>query len=319
MIPGTALIATVFQEGQGIRRWLDALAAQTVAPEEIVIVDGESTDDTLAQIAGYPWPAGFPKPRIVVQRCNIAAGRNLAVRSTAQPLIISSDAGSLPETRWLEKMTAPLARDPGIDVVGGRSVYLLLNDFQQRLAPYLGSPVKETSDNVMPSSRCIAFRREAWEAVGGYPEWLTLTAEDALFNHNLRAAGLRFYYEPEAVVAWEARPDLESFLKMIHQYGFGWAEARFDASQHWRWMVTVLLPPLILFSRNPLRDALFRYRRNWAGSSGWIMGALFGHRPPPGWVKRNGVLLSPQTVRFLQQKSARSAHSSGTTADLPAK
>jgi succinoglycan biosynthesis protein ExoA len=28
--------------------------------------------------------------------------------------------------------------------------------------------------------RCSAFRRKAWELVGGYPEWL-YTAEDSLF------------------------------------------------------------------------------------------------------------------------------------------
>ena len=33
MISCTALIATVYQEGPHIRRWLDALAAQTAAPE----------------------------------------------------------------------------------------------------------------------------------------------------------------------------------------------------------------------------------------------------------------------------------------------
>lgn len=302
MIAGTTLIATVYQEGGGVRSWLDALAKQTAAPEEFLIVDGGSTDDTVAQITNYRWPGGFPQPRIIVQRCNIAAGRNLAIRNTAQPIIISTDAGSLPEPAWLEKMTTPLINDPAISVVGGESTCVLRNAFQQGIARYLGA-APTTSETVMPSSRCIAFRREAWAAVGGYPEWLTLTAEDSLFNCNLRATGLRFHYAPEAIVAWEVRSTLKAYLKMVYHYGYGWAEAQLEPRQHLSWLATVLCPPLIFLSRNPIRDAPFRFRRNLAGVAGWFMGAVFGHRPPPGWAKRDGVLLSPETLRFLEKKS----------------
>lgn len=302
MIPGTALIATVYQEGVGIGRWLEALAAQTCAPEEFIVVDGASADDTVLQITTFPWPKGFPTPRVIVERCNIAAGRNIAIRNTGQPMIISTDAGSLPEPTWLEKIAAPMIHDPGVAVVAGETTFLLRDDFRKRLAPYLGSP-PATSETVMPSSRCIAFRREAWAAVGGYPEWLTLTAEDTLFNYNLRAAGFRFHYEPDAIVHWEVRATLEAFLRMIYGYGYGWAEARLWPAQYIPWLVTVLFPPALLFSRNALRDIPFRFRRNFAGASGWVMGVLFGRRPPKGWKMRDGVLLSPETVRFLREKS----------------
>ena len=36
----------------------------------------------------------------------------------------------------------------------------------------------------MPSSRSIAFRRTAYDAAGGYPEWLEV-GEDMYFDHRL--------------------------------------------------------------------------------------------------------------------------------------
>lgn len=300
MIPGTALIATVFQESSGIRRWLDALAAQTECPEEFVIVDGGSKDDTVAQIEGYVWTGSFPKPRVIVERCNIATGRNIAVRNCTAPIIVATDAGSLAHPQWFDKMTRPFAQDAGVSVVAGHSDYILRNAFQKRLSRYLGED-PPTSETVMPSSRCIAFRRTAWATVGGYPEWLTLTAEDTLFNYNLRAAGLRFCYQPAAIISWEVRPDLQSYLRMMYHYGFGWAEARLPPRIYLRYLISVIIVPVIFLSRNPLRDIPLRYLRNLAGSAGWLMGLAFGHQAPSGWKKIDGFMLSPESLRAAGQ------------------
>jgi glycosyltransferase involved in cell wall biosynthesis len=40
------VIATVLNEGENIRRLMESLAAQTLAPDEVVIVDGGSSDNT---------------------------------------------------------------------------------------------------------------------------------------------------------------------------------------------------------------------------------------------------------------------------------
>jgi glycosyltransferase involved in cell wall biosynthesis len=48
-----SVIVTVLNEGPAICRLLDSLAAQTRQPHEVVIVDGGSTDDTLATLQAY--------------------------------------------------------------------------------------------------------------------------------------------------------------------------------------------------------------------------------------------------------------------------
>jgi len=90
-----ALISTVFNEGASIARWINALRAQTVQPDEFVIADGGSKDRTVSLLKQGFEPVGFPKPRIIVQRCNIAEGRNLAIRNTASDVVVSLDAGSV--------------------------------------------------------------------------------------------------------------------------------------------------------------------------------------------------------------------------------
>jgi glycosyltransferase involved in cell wall biosynthesis len=291
-----ALIATVYNEGRSIDRWVAALRRQSVRPDEFVIVDAASTDDTVRRLREGFEGSDFPSVRLIVQPCNIAAGRNIAIRNTTADIVAVTDAGSIPDEHWLEEIVRPFSSRAEIGVVGGWCPVTTDTAFQQRIERYmLGEPLAEGSD-CSPSSRNVAFTRASWQAVGGYPEWLTLTAEDSLFNLNLHYAGIRFYHQPAAIVRWDGRSDLPGYLRMMYHYGFGSAEAGQAFHRYRDWALTTLVPPLILLSPHPLKDAGFRYRRNAAAAWGWIKGKLTGHKPPPGWKHVAGGWMSPETL-----------------------
>ena len=77
----------------------------------------------------------------------------------------------------------------------------------------------------LPSSRSVAFKKKCWELVSGYPEWL-YTAEDTIFDLNLKKIGCNFVFAPKSVVYWKTRQDLKSALKQYHLYGKGDGEGR---------------------------------------------------------------------------------------------
>jgi glycosyltransferase involved in cell wall biosynthesis len=103
--PRVAVIATVLNEGEAIRRLLDSLVAQTRRPAEVVIVDGGSRDNTVAEIAAYA--DRLPLRVLVEPGANISRGRNVAIAATTAEVIASVDAGVWLEPWWLEKLTAP--------------------------------------------------------------------------------------------------------------------------------------------------------------------------------------------------------------------
>jgi len=55
-----SVIATVKNEAQTVHRLLDSLAAQTRPPDEVIIVDGGSTDETVEVLEEYATGSALP-------------------------------------------------------------------------------------------------------------------------------------------------------------------------------------------------------------------------------------------------------------------
>jgi glycosyltransferase involved in cell wall biosynthesis len=228
-----SLIATVLNEAGNIRMWLESIQEQTHRPDEIVIVDGGSKDDTLAHIEEFRRTSHLPTKVISAPGVNIAMGRNLAVRATSFEIIACTDAGCLLHAGWLENMVAPFLADPRTEVVAGWTEGLVdgaIADSLERLfVPRRGNV---DLDHYLPSSRTIAFTKSAWAAVRGYPEWLMFAAEDTYFAMMLRNCCRRWVVAPEATTYWRMRPSLRSMCRQAYSYGFGDGEAAINASHY---------------------------------------------------------------------------------------
>ena len=100
-----SLIITVRNEAESLPRLLDSIAAQTRAPDEIVIVDGGSTDATLAVLRDAA--TRVPLKIISQPGANISQGRNIAIRAARGDIICATDAGVRLDSCWVEELTRP--------------------------------------------------------------------------------------------------------------------------------------------------------------------------------------------------------------------
>lgn len=231
--PTISLVATVLNEAASLDRLLASLAAQTRQPDEIVIVDGGSTDGTLAILDR--WRDHLP---LRVERragANISAGRNSGIAAAQGAIIAVTDAGVRLPPDWLAQLVAPFAEDrPGVSptVVAG----FFTPDPQTPFERAMGATVLPTLIDLdpatfLPSSRSIAFRRVAWQRAGGYPEWLDY-CEDLIFDLRLRANGEVVAFTPRAVAHFRPRGTLRAFWHQYFRYARGDGKAGLFARRH---------------------------------------------------------------------------------------
>jgi hypothetical protein len=95
------------------------------------------------------------------------------------------------------------------------------NDLQNKLKSiFIPSLSKFKSESFLPSSRSIAFKKECWEKVGGYPV-NSYTAEDTVFAMNLRKEYGDFLPNPDAIVYWYLPANMEELEYKVKQYAEG--------------------------------------------------------------------------------------------------
>ena len=218
------VIVTVRNESRSIDALLDSLLRGTRSPDEIVIADGGSTDGTVARLRARA--ATEPRLRVLETPGNRSVGRNAAIRAARNDVIACTDAGVEVEPVWLEEILRPFEKDPAVDVVAGFYRPVAGTPFERSAGVVSAPRLKEVDlERFLPSTRSVAFRREAWRKAGGFDEALAHN-EDTPFALALKKAGCRFAFAPAAIVGWRPRGDLGAFYRQHRRFGFGDGESR---------------------------------------------------------------------------------------------
>jgi len=308
-----SLILTVLNEGESIRGVLDSLAAQTRPPDEVVIADGGSHDDTVAILRRYAAAGRLPLRVIETPGANISEGRNAAIRLTTGEVIAATDAGVRCPPDWLEKLTAPFAGPGQVSAVAGFFRPDARNVFELAMGATVLPEARDVSPKTyLPSSRSVAYLKSAWEAVGGYPEWIDY-CEDVIFDLKLRRLVGAFVFAPEAVVYFRPRGSLRAFARQYYLYARGDGKASLFGRQHAvRYFTYLVVTPLLIFAALTVSPWL------------WLLGALAGlaylrlpfrrlwpHLAPLAWPDRLRAVLYVPVIRVVGDVAKMAGYPAG--------
>jgi glycosyltransferase involved in cell wall biosynthesis len=265
--PRFSLVVTTIGRAEGLPKLMASLAAQTLPPAELVVVD--QNDDQAAVAAGLAgdWP--FPVAHLHVPGVRGASrGRNIGAAQTGGDVLVYPDDDCWYPPDFLAK-AARLLSDPGLGFVCGRATDETGRTINGR---FEAQPHSVDRRNVWTTSIewLQILRREAVEAVGGYDEaigvgaatpWQSAEAQDLLLR--VLAAGARGHYDPDLVGHHAelpvARPDA-ALRRKLRRYARGMGHVlrkhRFGPGEAGKWLVRPLGGLAFALARLKLRQAL---------------------------------------------------------------
>lgn len=243
-------------------RWLpqllDALAAQTRQPDDVVIVDDRSGDGTA--VAAEAWKhehADFSARLVSGPGRGIATAVRAGVAALATDCVVRLDGHSRPASDYIERATS-LLQDVNVGIAGGVWVIepgaatrqaeaiavAMAHPLGSGGASYRSRSSTEPADVDTVPFGC--FRRSIWQDLGGLDEQLG-SNEDYEFNYRARQRGLRVVLDPQMRCEYFARTTIGALGKQYWRYG--WWKARMllkhPRSLRWRQSLPALLAPAL--------------------------------------------------------------------------
>lgn len=111
-----SVVIPVYNEEKYIKQCLEGLKAQEVAPDEIIIVDNNSTDKTIETARQ------FDVTIVKEAKQGISYARNAGFNAAKYDIIARTDADTIVPPDWIKKIRSNFESDP-IDALGGPLVY----------------------------------------------------------------------------------------------------------------------------------------------------------------------------------------------------
>jgi glycosyltransferase involved in cell wall biosynthesis len=218
-----SVAATVLNEVDDIDSLVESLMQQTLAPAEVIIVDGGSTDGTWERLE-----AAQSKHSTLVairdESCSlqhspgpIARGRNIGIAAASSDVIACADAGCTYHPDWLANLTAPISKGVSKYAVGGSYIDPAnATVWDIASAPFFGVKLNPDAPTKSCTARSMAFRKDLWQRVGGFPETVFL-GDDTVFDSKVRKLVTPAFPE-RAKAAYQPRHTFRSAVRQMVSY-----------------------------------------------------------------------------------------------------
>lgn len=194
-----------------LRRAVEALAAQSLSDFEAFIVDNGSTDGSLASLPDLDARFSLIEAG---ENLGFAAGNNLAALQARGEWIVTLNPDAFARPDWLANLKKAVTRNPYVTMLGSMQITAdrpetfdgtgdELSIFGVAYRAGYGNPVRSLTEDFPvfgPCAAAAAYRRDDFEAAGGFDERFFCYHEDVDLALKMRRLGGRAVQVHDAVV-----------------------------------------------------------------------------------------------------------------------
>ncbi len=188
-----------------VQKSIESIFMQTRKPDEVVVVDGNSSDATLDIVKKHPVKL------ITEPGLGFGHARNLGVKNASGDIVFFLDSDCYAEPNWIEN--ALLTFESDTEIVGVTGLTRLWNTesavarFLAHVGGRINMPTKRRFVRIAPTMN-LALKREAINDVGGFDETL-VRCEDTDLTYKITHTH-KILYDPNVVIWFKGSPNLRT-------------------------------------------------------------------------------------------------------------
>lgn len=201
-----SVVMPVYNEAANIISTLEALYSNTVLPDEVIVADGGSTDNTVQLIKER-----FPQATVINNpEKNAAAGRNEGIKKAQGDVIAFTDGDCIVDKHWIENISKAFSEHE-IDGLGGKVLIAPpINHIEEYWGNLAWKLIMNFGDEPYIVDRCTlndafvtancAYKRSLLVKVKGFNNWFANNAEDVDLCWRAIKSGGRLMYIPDVQI-----------------------------------------------------------------------------------------------------------------------
>lgn len=201
-----SVVMPVYNEAANIISTLEALYSNTVLPDEVIVADGGSTDNTVQLIKER-----FPQATVINNpEKNAAAGRNEGIKKAQGDVIAFTDGDCIVDKHWIENISKAFSENE-IDGLGGKVLIAPpINHIEEYWGNLAWKLIMNFGDEPYIVDRCTlndafvtancAYKRSLLVKVKGFNNWFANNAEDVDLCWRAIKSGARLMYIPDVQI-----------------------------------------------------------------------------------------------------------------------
>lgn len=209
-----SVVTAVFNRQQTVGDAIESVLSQSYSQVESIVIDGASTDGTLAVLEYY-------RPRLGVliseNDNGIYEALNKGIKHATGDVVGFLHADDLFENSMVLSKVASAFQDPAVDAVYGDLVYVKNNDIEQVIRYWKSGlyDMDAISHGWMPPHPTFYVRRAVYDRLGAFDTRYRIAADYDTVLRFLAVAKIRVAYIPEVLVRMRAGGISNRSLKTI--------------------------------------------------------------------------------------------------------
>lgn len=282
---GISVVIPALNEEQALPGLLTALLNQTRLPDEIIVVDAESTDGTAKVVREWKQDK-VPIHCLKGRRGGCAIGRNIGIKAAANDWIVLLDCGMEPIPTWLASLEETQRRSEA-PAVFAKCRYIPMTRFQKALCAVAWG------ERLVPVVPCSLIHQSVFETIGLFREDLEAVEDREWTKRFLRRYGNRCIMQEAVTPHLDIPDDLKSVYGKWFRYSYCAVRADVLHGQQAAYLLGIPLSlAVLIYSWQAALGLLFLY--------GWVRSIWLPLRrgTPLAWLAKPANFSRVLTIAF---------------------